>query len=102
MRKVSGFFKHLKIHQKIMLLYGICIALVLLVLCIMDIWIMSRAIINNIRMSVENNMDVVINQIAVKTNSMKNCANITVMYFNELDFLRSESKENLSDLARQK
>lgn len=100
MRRVSGFFKHLKIHKKIMLLYGICIAPVLLTLCIMDIWIMSRAIINNIRMSVENNMDVVINQIAVKTNSMKNCANITVMYFNELDFLRSESKENLSDLAR--
>lgn len=100
MRKVSGFFKRLKIHKKIMLLYGICIAPILLLLCIMDIWIMGRAVINNIRMSVENNIDVVINQIAVKTNSMRNCANITVMYFNELDFLRSGSEETLSDLAR--
>lgn len=100
MRKMSVFFKHLKIHKKIMLLYGICIAPILLLLCIMDIWIMGRAIINNIRMSVENNMDVVVNQIAVKTNSMKNCANITVMYFNELDFLRSGSEEKISDLTR--
>lgn len=100
MRKVSRFFKRLKIHKKIMLLYGICIAPVLIILCVMDIWIMSKAVVNNIRMSVENNTDVVVNQIAGKTNSMKDCANITLMYLNELDFLRSGSEEVLSDLTR--
>lgn len=100
MRRVAYFFKRLKIHKKILLLYGMCILPVLGALCVMDVWIMGKAVMNTLNMSVRNNSDVIINQIAGKTNNMKNCANITLMYLNELEFLRSGSSQEPAPLTR--
>lgn len=100
-KKIRGAFLGLPIHQKIILVYGLGILPILLILCVAVVLIMGRVIFNNVRLSVNNNSAVIVGQIEGKTDNIKSCANITLLYLNELTFLRSRSTEQLTPLARQ-
>lgn len=93
-------FKNETIQKKISCVYAFCILPILLVLCASVIIILSRVVIKNIKLSVNNNSEVIVNQIESKVQNAQSCANMVLAYLNELDFLKINNNSDLSFLSR--